>query len=84
MKKQIMYVPLSNMIGFKPAVARVRAANSPDGPDPTITTEGAGFSESSICPCVLAFAVTELDSKKSLKKRKRRKRSEELGKNKCK
>ena len=43
-----MCVPLSNMIGFKPAVARVRAAKSPDGPDPTITTEGAGFSESSI------------------------------------
>ena len=68
-----MYVPLSNMIGFKPAVARVRAANSPDGPDPTITTEGAGFSESSICPCVLAFAVTELDSINVFKKRKEKK-----------
>ena len=73
MKKQIMCVPLSNMIGFKPAVARVRAANSPDGPDPTITTEGAGFSESSICPCVLAFAVTELDSINVFKKRKEKK-----------
>ena len=68
-----MCVPLSNMIGFKPAVARVRAANSPDGPDPTITTEGAGFSESSICPCVLAFAVTELDSINVFKKRKEKK-----------
>ena len=68
-----MYVPLSSIIGFKPAVARVRAAKSPDGPDPTITTEGAGFSESSICPCVLAFAVTELDSINVFKKRKEKK-----------
>ena len=36
------YVPLSSMIGFKPAAARVKAANRPDGPDPTTTTRGNG------------------------------------------
>ena len=33
--------PLSSMMGFRPAAASVRAANRPDGPDPTITTLGA-------------------------------------------
>jgi hypothetical protein len=36
----MLCVPLSRMMGFSPAAARVRAANSPDGPDPTITTLG--------------------------------------------
>ena len=33
-------LPLSRMTGFKPAAARVRAANKPEGPDPTMTTLG--------------------------------------------
>ena len=37
------YVPLSSMIGFRPAAARVKAANKPDGPDPTTTTRGNGL-----------------------------------------
>ena len=36
------YIPLSSMIGFRPAAARVKAANKPDGPDPTTTTRGNG------------------------------------------
>ena len=63
------YKPLSNMTGFSPAVARVKAANSPDGPDPTITTLEAGFSVSSICPCVWALAVTVVDSGEEMKKK---------------
>ena len=44
-------------MGFNPAVASVRAAKRPDGPDPTITTVGGGMEVSSCCVRVLVAVV---------------------------
>ena len=63
-ENQIKSSPLSSMIGFNPAVASVRAANKPDGPDPTITTVGGGMEVSSCCVRVLVAVVDSEEGKR--------------------